>query len=297
MTTLKTNLSLLRELFALKEVMDAGQIQGAAQRNGMKQSNLSKMISDLESEINVKLLNRSSKGVEPTNTARLLYADIDNIVKSLDKISATFVDSDELTGYVTVFVGDGFIGHRLLTELSLFYARHLKIRLDILTDKRTAESDIDLAIVDDLSSPVKEKVLFKSTGKQHLYASRSYLAKRGAPKDMKDLLQNFDLCVQQRHLNEPECQIILKKAKHLNTTSDAESIVLGLVLSGDGITMLHDWRARYLPDLVRLDLPFELTHTYFGVCNAAVEKTSKIQTMLHYLKSLPDTEEEPIELY
>lgn len=297
MTTLKTNLPLLRELFALKEVMDAGQIQGAAQRNGMKQSNLSKMISDLENEMNTKLLNRSPKGIKPTNTARLLYADIDNIIKSLNKISATFVDSDELTGYVTVFVGDGFIGHHLLTELSLFYARHLKIRLDILTDKRTAESDIDMAIVDDLSSPVKGKILFKSTGKQHLYASRSYLEKRGTPKDMKDLLQNFDLCVQQRHLSEPECQIILKKAEHLNTTSDAESIVLGLVLSGDGITMLHDWRARYLTDLVRLDLPFELTHTYFGVCNAAIEKTLKIQAMLHYLKSLPDTGADCVELY
>ena len=297
MTTLKTNLSLLRELFALKEVMDAGQIHGAAQRNGMKQSNLSKTISDLESEMNIKLLNRSSKGIEPTNTARLLYADIDNIIKSLDKINATFVDSDELTGYVTVFVGDGFIGHRLLTELSLFYARHLKIRLDILTDKRTAESDIDMAIVDDLSSPVKGKILFKSTGKQHLYASRSYLEKRGTPKDMKDLLQNFDLCVQQRHLSEPECQMILKKAEHLNTTSDAESIVLNLVLSGDGITMLHDWRARYLTDLVRLDLPFELTHTYFGVCNAAVEKTLKIQAMLHHLKSLPDNGADFVELY
>ena len=154
-----------------------------------------------------------------------------------------------------------------------------------------------MAIVDDLSSPVKGKILFKSTGKQHLYASRSYLEKRGAPKDMNDLLQNFDLCVQQRHLNEPECQTILKKAKHLNTTSDAESVVLGLVLSGDGITVLHDWRARYLADLVRLDLPFELTHTYFGVCNAAVEKTLKIQAMLHYLKSLPDTGADCVELY
>ena len=48
MATFKANLSFLRELFALKEVMDAGQIQGAARRNGIKQSNLSKIISDLE---------------------------------------------------------------------------------------------------------------------------------------------------------------------------------------------------------------------------------------------------------
>lgn len=103
MATFKANLSFLRELFALKEVMDAGQIQGAARRNGIKQSNLSKIISDLETELNTPLLNRSSKGVEPTNTARLLYTDIESIVKSLDKISAEFSDAEELTGCVTHF--------------------------------------------------------------------------------------------------------------------------------------------------------------------------------------------------
>lgn len=287
MATFKANLTLLRELFALKEVMDAGQIQGAARRNGIKQSNLSKIISDLEAELNTPLLNRSSKGVEPTNTARLLYTDIENIVKSLDKISAAFSGAEELTGYATVFIDDGFLGSRLLKELSLFYAMHFNIRLDIITDKRVNPSDVDLAIVSDIPPEVKGKILFKSKSKMHLYSSESYLEQHGSPRNLEDLLENFDLCVQQRLLEDDSCRLLLKKAKHLNTTSDSEAVIFRLVHSGDGVGLLYDWLAHEKTKLVCLDsCDFELTRTFFGICSPAAEKTPKIKSLIHHLRIL-----------
>lgn len=290
MATFKANLSFLRELFALKEVMDAGQIQGAARRNGIKQSNLSKIISDLETELNTPLLNRSSKGVEPTNTARLLYTDIESIVKSLDKISAEFSDAEELTGCVTVFVEDGFLGSRLLKEMSLFYAMHLNIRLDIVTDKHVSLSDVDLAIFSDIPSDIKGKILFKSESKMHLYSSEAYLARHGVPKNMADLLENFDLCVQQRHLEDEFSRLLLKKAKHLNTTSDSESVIFRLVYSGDGVGLLHDWLACDKTNLVCLKTcDFEVIRTFFGVCSPAAEKTAKIKALIQHLRVLSET--------
>ena len=59
MATIKTKTAFLRELLALKEVIDTGQIQAAAERNGIKHSNMSKMISDLESRFKATLLIRS----------------------------------------------------------------------------------------------------------------------------------------------------------------------------------------------------------------------------------------------
>lgn len=287
MATFKNNLSFLRELFALKEVIDAGQIQGAARRNGIKQSNLSKIVSDLEAELNTPLLTRSFKGVEPTNTARLLYTDIENIVKSLDKITAAFTSAEELTGYVTVFVEDGFLGNRLLKELSLFYALHLKIRLDITTDKRISPSDADLAIVSDIPPEIKGKILFKLESKMHLYTSTSYLERKGAPRDMEDLLENYDLCVQQKHLDDDGSRLLLKRAKHLNTTSDSEAVIFKLVQTGDGVGLLHDWLAREVSNLVRLDSPdYEACKTFFGICTSKAEKTPKIKTLMSHLKTL-----------
>ncbi len=288
MATFKSRLSFLRDLLALKEVIDAGRIQGAARRNGIKQSNLSKIITDLESSMNTTLLQRSPKGVEPTNTARLLYTDIDNIVKSLDRISKMFEAAEDLAGYVTVYVSDGFLGNGLLKELSLFYARHLKIRLDIVTNAKVNPPDIDFAIVSDLSFPMKGKMVFKTESKMSLYASKSYLDKHGVPRDMADLVQNFDICVQQRHLDDPSCRLILKKAKHLNTTSDSEAVVFSLIRSGDGIALLHDWDAARNPELTRLNLDFGLTRPFYGVCNTASEKTPKIQALIQHLKNMSE---------
>ena len=58
MPTIKTKITFLRELFALKEVIDAG-------RNGIKHSNMSKMIQDLESRFKTHLLIRNSSGSAP----------------------------------------------------------------------------------------------------------------------------------------------------------------------------------------------------------------------------------------
>ncbi|MBO7559717.1 MAG: LysR family transcriptional regulator, partial [Alphaproteobacteria bacterium] len=62
MSTLKTKIILLKELLALKEVVDKGSIQIAAGENGIKNSNLSQMIRNLEHRFHTKLINRGASG-------------------------------------------------------------------------------------------------------------------------------------------------------------------------------------------------------------------------------------------
>lgn len=61
MPTIKTKITFLHELFALKEVIDARQIRVAAERNDIKHSNMSKMIQNLESRFKTHLLIRNSR--------------------------------------------------------------------------------------------------------------------------------------------------------------------------------------------------------------------------------------------
>ena len=79
MSTLKTKLILLKELLALKEIVDKGSIQIAATENGIKNSNLSQLIKDLEDRFNTKLINRNFDGSQPTNSTQLIYNDICSI--------------------------------------------------------------------------------------------------------------------------------------------------------------------------------------------------------------------------
>lgn len=286
MTTIKSKLSFLKELFYLKEVMDAGSIQAAAIRNGIKQTNLSKLISNLEQYLGMTLLHRSSTGVTPTNSARLLYADIDAISMKLDVIFDSFLDKNDLTGSMILWAEEGFVGTRILKELSLFYAQYPKIRLDILTSKMVNLSTVDIAVgYQEDHAFSNGKILFKTQVNCRFYSTQNYLSRKGLPKNIDDLLENYDLCMRQRYLNWPECDLIVKKAKHLNTTADATSIILNLVQSGDGISLLPDWSAKACPALVPLEnIPFITTRTFVGVCRPGLENEPKIKILSAFLE-------------
>lgn len=290
MSTLKSKVALLKKLLSLKEVIDSGQIQTAAEKNGLRHSNLSKAISELEEEMHTVLLHRSPKGIEPTSASRLLYEDINNILKILDNIKNSFSDKEEMMGYITVFVGTGFIGNYLLKQLSFFYAQYPKIRLDIMTDKRINASKTDIAIITENYTPMpKGKILLRIKSDLHFFTTQEYVQKHGEPKDLNDMLKNYDLCMPLPYLNKPPCNFILKKAKHLNTTSDSEMIIFNLIQSGEGITLLHDWTAWISPNLIRLDyLDFKIEHDFLIIANPAVENTSKVKALIFFLKNLCD---------
>ena len=110
MSTLKTKIILLKELLALKEVVDKGSIQIAAGENGIKNSNLSQMIRNLEHRFHTKLINRGASGSLPTNSAQLIYNDICAIEEELTRISENFVDMDALSGSMSVWTEEGLFG-------------------------------------------------------------------------------------------------------------------------------------------------------------------------------------------
>lgn len=284
MPTIKTKIAFLRELLALKEVIDVGQINAAAERNGIKHSNLSKMISDLESRFKTTLLIRSSSGCVPTNTTRQLYADIENISLALDNIIKNLTTPDELTGYISVWTEEGFAGAGLLSKMSKFYAKHPKIRLDILTNRHMNMANPDITIMDPRAlQKIPGKALFKFKTKAKFYTTPEYLNKHGFPKDMDDMLENFDLCIRQKFLELPECNFLLKRAKKLNTTADSASIIYNLISDGVGISLMPEWSAGKNTKLLEVpNVNFDYEYILLGVGNPLTVKSSKVQAFLEF---------------
>ncbi len=82
--SVKSKTTLFRDLLYFKEVVAAQQISAAAEKNGIKPSNLSKIIQNLEIMTTRKLFKRSSRGFEPTSEALKLAELISNAEKSFD---------------------------------------------------------------------------------------------------------------------------------------------------------------------------------------------------------------------
>lgn len=300
MPTIKTKIAFLRELLALKEVIDLGQIQAAAERNGFKHSNMSKMISDLESRFKTRLLIRSSTGSIPTNTTRQLYSDIENISNALDSIINNITGPDELAGHISIWTEEGFAGSKLFIELNKLYAKHPKIRLDIMTNHHMNMSNPDIAIIDirSLSKIPGTKPLFKFKTKIKFYTTPEYLHKHGTPCNMEDMLENFDLCIRQKFLHLPECNFILKRAKKLNVTADSASILYQLVSDGAGISLMPNWctmRNERLIEVPNIDFYYEYVLT--GIGNPLTVKSPKVQAFLEFFYEFCTEYDIPLEMF
>lgn len=77
---------MFRNLLYLHEVLTCGQIRKAAGNNGIKASNLSKIIADTENLTHKKLFLRSTRGLTPTADAIKLSEEITALENRLDAI-------------------------------------------------------------------------------------------------------------------------------------------------------------------------------------------------------------------
>lgn len=299
MSTLKTKMILLKELLALREVVDKGSIQIAANENGMKNSNMSQLVKDLEDRFNTKLINRGFDGSLPTNSAQIIYNDICAIEELLNKISENFLDMDSLSGSMSVWTEEGLFGSFIMKDLSEFYAKYPKIRLELLMRKEPDISEMDILIIKPKVHPnIHGTVLFKFKTHLKFYTSKKYLATHGTPQNINDLLENHDLCMVYRYMNLPEYQSIIKRSKHLNTISDSLALIYRLVNDGDGITVFPSWFHESSENLVCLDnLDFEYEMETQCMCRTEIAESPKVRAFVDFFINFCKGHNVPIDIY
>ncbi len=83
---IKGQISFLKSVLYLAAVIQAGSITNAAQHNGIKQTNLSRMIKDLEETVGVPLIIRKSNGVQATQAGLQLYEKAVQLEKELNLV-------------------------------------------------------------------------------------------------------------------------------------------------------------------------------------------------------------------
>lgn len=94
--SVKSKSSLFRNLLYLREVIACKQISLAANNNGIKASNLSKIISDTENMAQKKLFLRNNHGLTPTTDAIKLASEINELETRLNHIKSTYFTSQNL---------------------------------------------------------------------------------------------------------------------------------------------------------------------------------------------------------
>jgi DNA-binding transcriptional LysR family regulator len=194
------NMDRLRALNVFRQVVELGSFAAASQRLRLSPAAVSKNIGELEADLGVRLLNRTTRRVSLTEAGSLYYDQIRGALNDLDAADRSLGSLQEIPKGVLRISAPTTL--TLLTSLSRaipkFLDRYPELSVDLRMDDRRVnivEEGFDLAIraVDNLedSSLVARKLM---TTPHVVCAAPSYLDRFGVPEEPADLRRHS--CVQ-----------------------------------------------------------------------------------------------------
>ncbi|WP_226895910.1 LysR family transcriptional regulator [Polymorphobacter sp. PAMC 29334] len=177
---------------AFLRVVETGSLSAAARSLAAPKSSISRSVARLESAVGTVLVERSVRGLRPTDAGILFAVHADRILAEIDGAHAAL---DELVGAprgtLRINAAVTFAAGLIAPMLPAFLARYPDVRVVLETENRIidlAREDADIAI---RIGPLENSDLrVRSLGPIELWscASPSYLAKNGQPTSVADLV-------------------------------------------------------------------------------------------------------------
>lgn len=172
-------------------IVDTGSMSQAAARLDMTRSNVSRRIKQLEKDLRVQLLRRTTRKVEPTQVGWSFYEHADRITREMAALESTVEDMGKtLKGHIRVSVPIG-LGQMVLGDMLLeFCDAHPGVTLQLTFSNRVQDlvsEDIDVAIRVVPAPP--ERYVSRELARLDwvVCASPRYIAAKGAPYHHKEL--------------------------------------------------------------------------------------------------------------
>lgn len=180
------------ELKAFVAIVDRASYARAADHLGLSRSALSQIIRHLESRLNVRLLNRTTRSVSPTEAGRRLYERIAPMISEMDNAVAEAIDSTSRTAGTLRINTLSMAAKKIIApRLGRFHTNYPDVVLDIVIDDGLSDIvsggfDAGIRVGERLQ---KDMIAVRLTDdvKLQAVASPEYLAKFGEPRTPDDL--------------------------------------------------------------------------------------------------------------
>jgi DNA-binding transcriptional LysR family regulator len=142
----------MKDIFALKlytRVARLGSFSAAARECGLSQSQASRIIADLETDLGARLLSRTTRAVVPTEAGAEFLARMEPILAALDEAEHSVREGGELRGLLRMSMPTSFGIRTVIPRLSAFAARHPNLHIQLLLEDRRQDlvrDAVDVAI-------------------------------------------------------------------------------------------------------------------------------------------------------
>ena len=290
----------LNKLLIFAKIVQHKSFTKAAEHLGMDKSTISTKLSQLEANLGVRLLNRSTRSVNLTEAGAKYYEYCRQAVEIAEE-AESFSSSlgDEAVGLLRISASNNFSKVIIESAIKPFMDANPKVEVELIIEYRAADliqENIDIAIrvgigpLED-SSLIAQKVL---TGGIGIYCAPSYIKKHGEIKSIDEL--NKSKIVEFTVPAGPQITIskdgishkVIAKSKDFKT-NDLETVKQASI-AGLGVCILPKHSAKEAlksNELVEIFSDWEIEPlTVYAVYASREWMPEKLRVFLKYLKEL-----------
>lgn len=259
-----------------------GSFSAAARESGLAQSQVSRMVAELEASLGVRLLSRTTRAVLPTEAGLEFLARMEPILAAIEDAENSVRETGELRGVLRVGMPSTLAIRVVIPRLSTFTERHPSLQVELLLDDKRQDMVREAVDVGIRVGPLPDSGgTARLIGKMHrvIVASPTYLARCGTPQRPEDLVNHrivrgpagMAVTSWQFERDGESTSIDVQPNVSTNDTEGALAAAVG----GLGITSTTSWACRrefdrgaltqLLPEWKMADLP---VHAYFPLGRA-----------------------------
>lgn len=166
----------------------------AAERLGLSTTAVSRLVAELEGNLQARLLQRTTRRISVTDTGRTFYERCVQILADLDEAEREAArEAAEPRGTIRLTTSVNFGTHQVTPAIASFLARHSQVKFDVSLSDRIVdivEEGFDLAIR--IGGTGGQNLVARKLGEARLVtcASPDYIARHGAPATPEDLARH-----------------------------------------------------------------------------------------------------------
>jgi DNA-binding transcriptional LysR family regulator len=243
----------LTGLIAFARTASLGSYTAAARSLGVSPSAVSKSVQRLEEHLKVRLFVRTTRSLTVTPEGRDLQERAMRLLQEVEQIEQAAASArSEPSGLIRVTAPLPVGTHILAPALPRFRERYPKVSIDLRMDDRytdLVEEGIDVALR--VGAPGDSRLISRTLAPHTLcaFAAPDYLARRGVPRAIDDLLQHD--CVNFRYQSSGQAlrwpfqtgDRLVEMTPNAGIIIDATDGVLAAVAAGGGIGIAPTYAA------------------------------------------------------
>ncbi|MEM0922972.1 MAG: LysR family transcriptional regulator [Pseudomonadota bacterium] len=256
-------------------VADAGSLTHAGEQLHLSQSAISRQIRGLEEQLKATLFHRHARGLLLTEQGELLYEATREMTRRLTAAGARIRDSkDQVFGELRVTATAGFGTLFLAPRLDKLFDEYPSLSVNMILTERMLdlpmrEADVAIRMAAPQQADLVRRPLMDV--QMRLYASQSYIERRGRPENMAQLADHRLIMFSPDASQPREADIWLHRFRraedHAHLMINSYFGILKGAINDLGIAALPDYVVREYPDLVNVmpeeaSAPFQVFFTY-----------------------------------